>query len=102
MASDLDAAPTVTHNRPRTRPRHSLRSPAPREVTMRHRPVTPLLVALLVLALARATVAQTPAAPPKAAPAAPAPKAGAAAPAPAPPAVKLAKDQTLRMVIREP
>src|SRR5262245_13499040 len=69
---------------------------------MRHRPVTPLFVALLVLALAQVSVAQTPAAPPKAAPAAPAPKAGAAAPAPAQPAVKLAKDQTLRMVIREP
>jgi oligopeptide transport system substrate-binding protein len=69
---------------------------------MRHRPLTLLLIGLVVLALAQASVAQTPAAPPKPAPAAPAPKPGAAAPAPAQPALKLAKDQTLRMVIREP
>src|SRR5262249_10179602 len=60
------------------------------------------LIGLVLLALAPASVAQTPAASPKSAPAAPAPKPGAAAPAPAQPALKLAKDQTLRMVIREP
>jgi oligopeptide transport system substrate-binding protein len=63
---------------------------------MRH-PIVTLFGGIALLALAEASVAQAPAAPPKAAPAAPAPKSGTA-PAPA----KLAKDQTLRMVIREP
>src|SRR5262245_33183627 len=78
-------------------------------MTMRHRTVTLLLVGTALLASAQTGLAQTPAAPPKPAPATP-PKATPTAPAatpgaaatPAQPAIKLAKDQTFRMVIREP
>ena len=70
---------------------------------MEHRIVRLLLVSILVVGLAQTSIAQTPAAPPKPAPAAPAAKpAPAPAPAPARSPMKLAKDQTLRMVIREP
>jgi oligopeptide transport system substrate-binding protein len=82
---------------------------------MRHRTFRLLVLGALLLGSATAGGAQTtmaaatgapatgaPAKPAPATPAAPAAKPAAAAPAPAAPAFKLSKNQTLRMVIREP